>query len=630
MKLGLFSWSLVAFTLAAARESLPQEKDSQVRRYDLSGLVGEPRNAPSLICPQGPLVFSPHPGIPREMPLFGCDEMTGGESNGDDWDPRYELQPGRLVELVQAHLKALGLLDDQGLEAVRYAGGESLSLPAAPQVHQAVSGFLRAIEARTLVVECLLIGAEALESIAPSWRSEGPHLPEEVFDRALLAGAGLWRLVARSGQAVASGSKEINAFLVDHAVYQTGIIPVSNPVIEGFSGGLRLEVRPLVLPSRAAVRLELVLGLFQVGSRSAKVGSDWGDLELPLIDETLISTRTLVLPGKTLVAGSLQSSKDGHEPAVALVRVKLDRPLEGGTPPAGDEQRFLRVYDLPIPFAARSYRKWPTELDRARFSGLGEEHRTFPDLAQFLESLPGMTGEVLDLHRVLLWGDRGVHRDAERLLEEEVKRSARLAAIDLELLIGPSPVLARLAAETEDGILLRAGWEKVQQEKRPVNRRRYTVAGVAGSVHSLRVARLESYVTDCHQVSGGNGLTVVETSDPITSTCGTGIELRARVDFLPDHGRARLQVQGADAFIKEVREVVARFPSYGPPEGSGERGSAPARQRIKEVRLQMPRQAVRYLDSDLSVPLDRHAILQLEAAGDGEGMLLIGRIREIR
>jgi hypothetical protein len=125
------------------------------------------------------------------------------------------------------------------------------------------------------------------------------------------------------------------------------------------------------------------------------------------------------------------------------------------------------------------------------------------------------------------------------------------------------------------------------------------------------------------QVSGGTGFAIVERSQPVTGTCGDGIELRVRADLLAGAGRARLRLQGAEASIREERKATMRIPFVGAAAVQGQE----VIQQSKEMELTLPRQAVAYWEVDRTLPLGRDAILQA-GAGEGEdAWLLIARVR---
>src|SRR5262249_4733598 len=162
--------------------------------------------------------------------------------------------------------------------------------------------------------ECLLVPLEVLDKKAPSWSTEGPLLAGSVFEEALAdPRSRLLSVVARDGQRVGSASKDVQPLVVDHEVNQTGVIPVTNPVIDAPFAGDRLEVCPSSMPGENAVALDMSVGRCRVTARKTTLGLDWGDLELPITDETLISASTVAVPGKTLVLGLL----GGPEPEVA-------------------------------------------------------------------------------------------------------------------------------------------------------------------------------------------------------------------------------------------------------------------------------------------------------------------------
>jgi len=91
---------------------------------------------------------------------------------------------------------------------------------------------------------------------------------------------------------------EIQAFLFDQEVNQTGVIPVVNPVIESPWAGDRLEVCPFVLPG-GTVWLDVAVGRLRVKAEAKDLGKDFGRLEFPATDQTLIGRAASSRPGKS-------------------------------------------------------------------------------------------------------------------------------------------------------------------------------------------------------------------------------------------------------------------------------------------------------------------------------------------
>lgn len=627
-------------------QSLVAQERTAVRKvtrsYDIRAVTDAPADSGFLLGPQGELVFQPRGAEARaDVPTFGDERLLKPKPDAkqvtfdDEEVEATDWAEVRAEEVIVLLARELGLPEGGEPEGVRYHDGR-LFVHATPDVHEKIGRFIaelrRQVRSGSVRVECLLVPPEVLERLKPGWRAAAPAIDDEVFALALLdKRSRLVSAVARNGQIVTAGSTEIDALLAKHDINQTGVIPVSETVVEAPLAGDRLQVRPFRLPGEEAVLLDLAVGRFQVTSGKSTPSALWSDLDLAVTAETLLSTTTVIQAGKTYVAGSL----GGEEGSVALVRVHL-RGETTAAPPGRTGNRYRRSYNVSPLLRASPHRAWwdhdsdtgqwvsTDELIELIMMATGGEE-FWDDDANEIESSPGQ------LH---VWASREAHRAIDQLLEEEIHRHTRVVALDLEVLEARRDLAARIQAQAEDAFLLAEDWRKILEGVESVKRSRYTLTGVNGERHALRLAKLGTLVTGVDNVSGGTGFAIVEMPRPVVSTCGEGAEFRMQVDLATHGDLARLHLQGVEATILEIKSVKARYPSItetltSKSDRAGQTSVSAPRFVVNEVQLSLPRQKVVYWQLDRELPLDRDVILESSAEGEG-ARLLVARVRKIR
>ena len=570
------------------------------------------------------------------------------EFRTDKPTPPRQIQADLLLGLIGQYLHSAGLDGDGdgvGDETIQIRDG-FLFVSAPDAVQEAVAGLIGALRGKAsqrFLVECLLVSADVLSEAAPGWRTSLPHLEDEAFEKTLLdRRSRLLSAVAQSGDWLTTGTRDSQALVSDYEINQTGVIPVTNPVLDVPLAGDWLEARAMPVPGEGRVWLDLSIGRFRLKSSSSKLGVLWGNLDLPVTREALLSLSTLIAEGKPLVAGSL----GGGTSDVVVVRLRRQRARGTEAAPQKSGKSVLRVYDASLLLRGEESRSWwrgqdPGRIDEPDAEALIEHiqslaggEKIFDGGSAWLE--PGPRGRLL-----LLWASRPIHEKVESLIKGSIRRLSHLAAVDLEFLDLPRDVFVALRARTEDGFLLGRGWRDSIADKAEVKRRVFSLTGVAGEIHAMRRASIHSLVAGLANVSGGTGFAIIERVDPLVRSCGEGTEFRVRVDFLPDSQGARLYLEGVESRLLDVRDVIARFPSLtqakggdpsrplGPESDSGGHMGrvVPI---VKELKMNLPHQSVRYLSVHRNLPLDRSVILYSDA-GEGEATrMLIGTVRKLR
>jgi hypothetical protein len=669
---------IIVWILAGVGSSLvmgEEPKKITTRRYDLSAVVNPARNHPFVLRPQGNLIFRARgdyeSGRWDGIPSFGSDpEIARGTGVALDVG-----LPAIFNEKLLAR-EGIGeqislLLGSEGLDSEERNtswSGSVLQVTAPPAAQEIVASFLSPLEEAgsiLIAVECLLVPVEVLEKLSPDWRSSGPYLAEDVYKKALRDGRSrLLSTVARSGQVVASGSKEVVPLVVDQEVNQTGVIPVVNPVVESPLSGDRIEVCPTLLDGQDAVWLDLGIGRFRVTSRKYNPGRDFGDLELPITDEALISTTAVAVPDKAFVAGILEG-REGSGLA-AIVRVKVKKPAGPASPAGAEASRITRVFSvshLVTDYPRRAWQPEPAGPSPTAPPGHGGVGFTFDggtvepvarselllqalqgEMAQFREE--EYSTSLIGRGNLLFSGTPRAAEAIQRILENLSKPLCQAVAVDVDLLSVPRSVLGQVLAAAEDGTVLADGWEKTIEAKEGLKKRRFTAMGVPGQPLALLVAKIKTFVTDVELVSGGTGFAIIQVADLVPKTCGDGTDLRLRVELAEGAGQARLKLEGGDVRLLEERAVTATFPDLpvysgggGGAEGGSSQGPSPPPVRpssqgsndkiIKQVQFTLPRQSVQYWTSEINVPLDREVILQTDAAEGEAATILVGRVRRV-
>jgi hypothetical protein len=662
-------WILVGLGSSLAVGEEP--KKITTRRYDLSAVVNPAPNRPLFLGPQGNLVFRTRwdyeSGRWDGIPSFGSDQdpFRGGaraiglQLPASDSDDKL-LGKDRVEEQISILLGSEGLDSE---EKTTSWSGSVLQITAPPAAQEIAGSFLAPLEEAggiLIAVECLLVPVEVLEKLSPDWRSSGPYVDDEVYKKALRDGRSrLLSTVARNGQVVASGSKEVVPLLVDQEVNQTGVIPCVNPVVECPLSGDRLEVCPAVLPGENAVWLDLGIGRFRVTSKKHNPGRDFGDLDLPITDEALISTSTVAVPDKALVAGVLEGREGGG--IAALVRVKVKKSAATTAPAGAEASRVTRIFSVSHLIADRPRRAWKPEPGgpsatapgNFNFSGGPEP---VPRAEILLQGLQGEAAQfreeecqtsLVGRGNLLFTGTPRVAEAVQRFLVDLSKPLCQSVAVDVDVLSVPRSVLSQVLAAANDGTVLADDWEKSIESKEALKKRRFTVMGVAGQPLALLIAKIKTFVTDVELVSGGTGFAIIQVADLIPRTCGDGTDLRLRVELAEGAGQARLKLEGGDVKLIEERLVTASYPDMplysGPGGGASESGSSqgpsPAARSgaqqnndkiIKQVQFTLPRQSVQYWTSEINVPLGREVILQTDAAEGEAATILVGRVRLVQ
>ncbi|MBI4585207.1 MAG: hypothetical protein HY717_14435 [Planctomycetes bacterium] len=622
----------------------PEKKESLL--IDVSGLVSPPPQASFVLEPYGPLIFwsGDDIGKPRGF-AFGPDRDSGGAETCERSDPGALVGLENLFQIL-TDLRNGRRADSQAEKPagpeLSVQGGRIRAEGTAEEVRWVRSVLQPAVEEAetSLQVECLLASPEALEAARPGWRDQGIYFEAEVFEKLLSdPRSRLLRASGRSGQRLEAGSEEVFSFLNDYEVSQAGVIPVINPVLSSFPAGERLEALPVWPDRDGPVWLDIALGSYRVKAESWYLGCDLGTVELPVVDELLLSTVVSAPAGQAILLGEISRASNG-EPAAILLQVKASPAGESRSEekkPAG-----LRFYDLSLLFSRPGGKIWPGPGSRKLFS----DERAFPwNADDFEERFRARAPEVWGKKENRLWargrclavyGSEEAHRTVKKFLQDEMSRSFPMAMAALTGLKLPRDQYLKLRALEEAGGWLKPGWSEGIKPAGDQMLWRCSVAGVPGEFLGLRQVKLQGFIAHFELVAGGTGFAVVEIPDAVATTCGEGLDFRQAWDRSGGQDLVRWRLLGADAALKEMRDLKATVPTQQVLEEGGTRlqrgqshahaGSARLAETVQDLNLQAPHQQVRSWRLERFLQAGRDAILSAEIDREGVASVLIGRL----
>ncbi len=643
--------SLVAFVPSrASEEAAPPrvpggDAGTVLREYDAGAAFASPRFVRHLVVPQGNLILPHRPLVAGDLVV---DPGFGSGPEGD----RSPAPAGVSQEALSIRDWLLGSIRDflhgEALlsnpdEQVRLEG-TALSIRASAEEHERIAERLEPLTAASepVGIDAVLAPAEVLDAAFPGWRASGPEgLPVEALEKALAdPQSRSFRLEARSGELVASGGRTIGLFHAGSEVNQTGVLPVSNPVLVTPMAGARLEVLPVLLPGGGRVWLDVRMGSFHPEAEPRVAGDEWGRFDFPRVDETLVATRLMAERGKAIVAAVMEEGA----PCALVLRVAAPRTVAARR---GSPAGRIAVHHLAPLLSQGGNFPWPFAPEKAEAGeGMrppeseGIRSRLLAALGEGFEDRAGDGKRICSAlsDRMVVAGPPDAHATVEAILGREAGERSRMVAIEVVAVEAPAPALTRIRGLTEGGPggggVLPVGWETVVEALKDVRLHRFAVRGCHRAVHAVRQARVRRFLTEYSRVSGGTGYSTVECIQPETSSCADGAEMRLRADLDGDPARpgrtARLQVDGAIAAILDERELKVPYRLHG---GSGSDGSPsgaePPRgsrsEREGTARLSLPRQKFTRWDLERRVPLGRHVVLQTES-GEYGAVVLIGRV----
>ena len=610
--------SLIATLHLGAQDEAGRE-DWVRTTYDLRSVVDLP-DSPLRAAPHGHLVFASQYDSPanRVTPRYGDErapvdggtaeiELTSGAKR-----PSPTKQAHRFTELLDAFLTDWESGETQSQISVVSGNAHFFGPPSERAIADRVVQFAQ--RARTeIAVEVLLVPVGAMDSLVPDWEARVPTLTGEECDALFLdERTALFSVTARSGQLVTNGTRRVRALITDHEINQTGVIPTTNPVLSTPRAGDLVHARPLLLPD-GKVFIDFAFESVALQHHRQELGIYWGELDLPVSRERLISMSTVLTHDRPVVLGWLGA--DNSAVLIGRARVAAKEALPQ------TEQR-LQAYELGVVTRDSSFRRWWKP-------GPFADTYTHWDMAEAVERLIGEAAMELDRGRVqfhegVLFVDiePDSHEAIAQFVATETNQRTQLVTFKLEELEISRQAFSFILGESADGFILAENWREELQGDDVISRTSYGFSGVCADVQVLRHANLKSLITGVENVSGGTGFAIIERTDPVVGRCGSGSELRVKIDLVPDTDNAFVQLKGVSTELVEMRSALATYPSVG---AQTQSGSALTRV-VKEIHVGLPEQNVRHWNVQRQVPIGRDVVLHASTAVGAGGTLLIARV----
>lgn len=622
-------WVLV-FSFVLAGDPAPGP-ERVTRSYNIRFLTRSVPQFPAEIWPEaGGLVLERW--ADEDVGAIEFSDEEEEEEAGEMAPPGRGIPAATLVALVRQNIAEDSWANKRN--SIEAAGGE-LVVTQSPDVHQAIVRFLeslRARRARMVTVDVAVVPASSLGEyvdLERPWFADAAL--EEVVERAGEKGHRL-SVTAYNEQTVSGFTGRLSSRLVDSEVNQTGVVPVSNPVVLRLPLGLSVEALPLALAGTDWFRLDLKVTRLEPTGDACRRETFFGDLEFASLREESLETVLLVPQRRTALAGTFtaEATPGKKSEFAVLARVRPFDLVDEKKERADSEETFhLRVYDIGF------------------LGAYPEEHPLLePDLLVDLISASvepeawrdertslSLEGDGRFLH---ITARAATHQSVRAFLKKLLRDRARVATLEIEEFEAPLDVLLELRRQAGAGWELGADWrrEGPGRKLRPVLR-----AAVAGALGTRMVAQgyeSRDFVADIETVSGGTGFSVTEMADPVVVSAGTGFQLTASVASLhrPDHLAMDAKLDRCRTRFEKTAEVLAATeigPAELPPRASREKkddSPEPERQTVwLPFVLDLPDQRQLPCRASLALRPGRPAILKVEATGDGLGRLVVATVR---
>jgi len=570
----------------------------------------------------------------REPWSLGLELASPAENDGDGstgWDME------RLVALIQRTIAPDSWRNSRNSLEARDG---RLTVVQTPDVLEKIDSLLTLLEtreARTFGIDLAMVPPESLEKAAPLSLRPGssPWLDGDVLDRAVAADparAAVLCAQAAEGAPARLQPPAVALLLGDLEVNQTGVTPVTNPVVEPAFLGLHAEVVVRSGPVDGRLRVDLELGRAGLRGKPERRRVLGADLDLPVTEREQAGTSLAVEDGRTALVGffspgpSAQGGPGDMKTAAFAVLLRV----RGSTPAAAGQ---------PAPFLPGLIEAGVLLFEPRDHSiqGLPAARRSDSEAAPREDLLLGAAAAALDpanldaarerislAHGAVLVG--GGDEDA-RKIRVELARLARerLRMVTLDLWQGEAES-GELAGAAGSSVLLDPSWiERIGS--RPGLRARLT--GVRGARMSLASVVARSCITDVNMVSGGTGMHIAVAADPEVEAIGAGLILDAACDIVPGEPWAQLEVSGELARPPVFgRQARARSSLEVKPAPAGDR--MPIEATAEWVLIDLPDEDTDLWRHLLTAPLGRPVLLNAlpDSSSPGKTRALVAVVHE--
>jgi len=555
----------------------------------------------------------------------------------DDGDGSTGWDMPRLVALIQRTIAPDSWRNSRNSLEARDG---RLAVVQTPDVLEKIDSLLTLLEtreSRTFGIDLAMVPPESLEKAAPLCLRPGssPWLDGDVLDRAVAADparAAVLCAQAAEGAPAHLQPPAVALLLGDLEVNQTGVIPVTNPVVEPAFLGLHAKAVVRSGPIDGRLRVDLELGRAGLRGKPERRRVLGAELDLPVTEREQAGTSIAVEDGRTAFVGffspgaSAQGGPGDMKTAAfaVLLRVRGSTPAAGGQPvpslPGLIEAGVLlfepRDHSIQgLPAARRSDSKAAPREDLVLGAAAAALDPANIDAAR--ERIALAHGAVLVV---------GSEEDARRVRLELARLAReRLRMITLDLWQGQAES-GELAGAAGSSVLLDPSWiEKIGS--RPGLRAR--LSGVRGARMSLASVVARSCVTDVNMVSGGTGMQITVAADPEVEAIGAGLILDASCDIVPGEPWAQLEVSGELARPPVFgRQARARSSLEVKPAPAGDR--TPIEATAEWVLIDLPDEDTDLWRHLLTAPLGRPVLLNAlpDSSSPGKTRALVAVVHE--
>jgi hypothetical protein len=611
----------------------------EVRVHDLRFLTRPVPDLPSGEWPSaGGLILGPRGSI-RAQAGVALDLGLGDEEDSSSIaPPGAGLPPETIASMIRQNVAEDSWASKLNSMEVR---GSDLVVVQTREVQQDIERLLaalRARRARMVTVDVAHVPVEALGA----WNTRDPWLPEEEFDRVLeRAGEKATRisLTAYNEQRLGGFTGRQTARVTDTEVNQTGILPVTNPVVSNVPLGLALEVLPVAIADTGWFRLEVKVTRLREAGPALKRETFTGDLEFLPLDEESIETVLLLPAGRAGVAGLLREEREGREPRgfAVLARVRpVDIQATGRAPPRIDEAFSLRVHDVSFLLEAYPFERPPLNAELlSRLVTLNVDPDAWRDDRARLAADQG--GRLL-----AVTAKAPTHERVKAYLDALIRERATSATVDLREIEGPLDEILAMRRNAEEGVLLPRDWTPPVDGERTRETCRAVLGGALGCRRAARGYEARRFVGNISAVSGGTGFSILAMPDPELDSAGSGLQAEVTVRPARKGDRVDLEVRAdrcRTLFERTAEMVVAA--DIGPvqttpgAEAAGEKKKAgekapplPSTVWIPAV-IDLPGQRRVHTGAALAIPTDRPAILEVADTGAGRARIVVATVTTV-
>ncbi len=597
--------------------------DRVMRVHDIGFLTRE--------VPQYPLRVRPHAGG------LGIGGEGGGRWGRPDWSLSFEEESTpRIAAVVQRLLRASIAEDSWSSERNEMVFVDhGLHVRQTAEVQRTIErvlGRLRVDRAKMIAVDVAVVPVEALVdqgAIASPW------IDVARFDTILRRGArsaSLVSLAAYNEQTMSGLSGQYRSTAVDTEINSTGVIPVSNVVVQRIPIGVSVEIRPQAISGTGWYRVRLVAARLRIGGDVVKRETLFGDLEMVPLREESLSAELLLDETHAGIAGLFDDiAADGTRCRFAVIArlrtVEMPGAIVAREPAAdgGGDVFRLEVHD--VSFLLGSLGPRLPVYDPVVLVEL-LRHRVDRDSWTDRRAALSVEGD-----RYLLVTARSATRAAVReWLLAEARERARVARVTIREIEGPADALARIVDRATDGLHLAKAWRETDDGKACRTIFDATTAGALGSPMLARGLRARNHVADVETISGGTGFTVTEIPDPVIASAGTGFELTVHARWLHDGGRVRLGVdlRRCVTTFENSAVFLAAVDLNSTPRGAAGISvieTAGGRTRARHpYRIDLPSQDSMRCSVALALQPGREVVLRHERSRGGRGRLVTARV----